>query len=64
MISHRRLSKKKHRIRGTYAEDKKASDDRGILGCSQLFICSSEEALLGPTGAGSNDTLVGSHNAV
>lgn len=50
--------------RNAGAEDKKASDDRGILGCSQLFICSSEEALLGPTGAGSDDTLVGSHNAV
>jgi hypothetical protein len=55
---------KNHRIRGTYTEDKKASDDGGIFGRGQLFICSSDEALLGATGAGSNDTLVGSHDVI
>ena len=44
---------------GTYAEDKKASNDGSVFGGSKFLVGGTEEALLGATG---NDALSGGHD--
>lgn len=64
MLETNHIRSKKSTVQSsTYTKDQDAPDNGGVLRRSDLVVCGTEEALLGATGIGKDNALLGRHGA-